>query len=63
MLETLVDYNDCNNAPFSNKNIRQAVSTIMLETEEEQCDAESNTNNMTMDNFCCQPPVTTNTQG
>ena len=33
MLETLVDYNDHNNAPFSNDNLRQAVSKVMVETE------------------------------
>ena len=32
MLETLVDYNDRNNVPFSNENLRQAVSKVMAET-------------------------------
>ena len=31
MLENLVDYNDCKNAPFSNDNIQQAVSKFMAE--------------------------------
>ena len=35
MLETLVYYNDRNNAPLSNENIRQAVNRVMVETEEE----------------------------
>ena len=35
MLETLVDYNDCNNAPLSNEKIRQVVRRVMAETEEE----------------------------
>ena len=35
MLETLVDYNDCNNALLSNENLRQAVSKFMVEIEEE----------------------------
>ena len=35
----------------------------MAETEQEERDAERNANNVTMDNFCHQPPVTTNTQG
>ena len=51
MLETLVNYNDCNNAPFSNEKIRQAVSRVVAETEEEECDAERNANNLTMDTF------------
>ena len=63
MLETLVDYNDHHNAPLSNDKLRQAVSKFMVETEEEEYDAESNTNNVTMDTFCHQCPVTTNTQG
>ena len=29
MLENLVDYNDRNNAPFSNEKLRQAVSKVM----------------------------------
>ena len=35
----------------------------MAETEEEERDTRHNTNNVTMDNFCHQSPVTTNTQG
>ena len=62
MLETLVDYNDCNNAQFSNEKLRQAVSKVMEETEEEELDAKFNANNVTMDNFFQQSPVTTNTQ-
>ena len=63
MLETLVDYNDCNNAPFSNEKIRQAFSKVVAETEEEERDPKRNANNVTMDNFCNHYPVTTNTQG
>ena len=63
MLETPVDYNDRNNSPFSNKNLRQAVSEVMAETEEEEREAKCNANNVTMDTFCRQYPVTTNTQG
>ena len=33
MLETLVDYNNRNNAPLANEEIRQAVSISMEETE------------------------------
>ena len=49
MLETLVNYNDSNNGPFSNKKIQQAVSRVMSETEEEELDAEGNTNHIAMD--------------
>ena len=34
LLETLVDHNDQQNSPLSNDNIRQAISTVMAETEE-----------------------------
>ena len=63
MLETLGDYNDRNNAPLSNKKLRKAVGKVMAEMEEEQRDAKRNANNVTMDTFCHQSPVTTNTQG
>ena len=62
MLETLVDYNDRNNAPFSNENLGQAVSKVVAETEEEERDAKRNTNNVTMDTFFHHSPATTNTQ-
>ena len=61
LVETLIDHNDCHNVPFSNENIRQSVSTVMAETEEEERDAKHNTNNVTMDTFI-QSPITTNTQ-
>ena len=35
MLETIVVFNDRNNAPLSNDNIQQAVSRFMAETEED----------------------------
>ena len=57
MFETLVNYNDLKNAPLSNEKILQAVSRVMAETEEEECDAERNANNLTMDTFL-QSPVT-----
>ena len=37
LLETLVGYNDHRNSPLSNDNLRQAISTVMAETEEEEC--------------------------
>ena len=61
-LETLVYYNDCNDAPFSNENIRQAVSRVMAETEEEECDSECDANNVTMDTLFNQSPDMINTQ-
>ena len=57
MAETLIDNNDCHNAPFSNKKLWQVVTKFMKGTEEE----ESNTNNETMYSFF-NSPVTTNTQ-
>ena len=35
----------------------------MAETEEEECDSERNANNVTIDTFFNQSPVTNNTQG
>ena len=46
MLETLVDYNNCNGTPFSNEKIWQAVNKVMEETEAE---FERNINEITMD--------------
>ena len=63
MLDFIVDYNDRNNAQFSNDKFRQSVSKVMTETEEEEREDKCNSNNVTMDNFYHQPPVTTNTQG
>ena len=57
MLKTLVDHNDCHNAPLSNDKLQQAVSKVMAETEEE----ERNNNNVTMVTFC-HSLATTNTQ-
>ena len=58
-----VYYNDCNNVPLSNEKLQQAVSKVMAETKEEERDAKRDANNVTMDTFCHQSPVTTNTQG
>ena len=62
MLETLVDFNDCNNAPFSNENLRQEVCKFMAKTEEEEHDSKRKASNVTMDTFCHQYLVTTNSQ-
>ena len=61
MLETLVNKNDRNNAPLYNEKLRQAVSKVMAEMEEEERNIKHNANNVTMDHFY-QSPVTTNTQ-
>ena len=63
MLETLVDYNDCNNATLYNNKIQQAVSRVIEEIEEEERDAERNINSMIMDTSFNQSPISTNTQG
>ena len=63
MFETLVDYNDRKNVPFSNKKLRQAVSKVIAEMEEEALNAKRNANNVTMDTFFHRSPITTNTQG
>ena len=49
ILETLVNHNDRHNAPFSNENLWQAIIKVMVETEEEERNAERNANNLTMD--------------
>ena len=62
MLETLVYYNDRNNAPLSNDKLRRSVSKVLIETEEEERDAKRNANNVAMDTFFTQSHGTTNTQ-
>ena len=51
ILEMLVDYNDRNNAPLSNEKIRQSVSRVMADMEQEERDAKLNANNVTIDTF------------
>ena len=63
MLEIIVDYNDRNNAPLSNEKLQQEINRAIIETRKEERNTERNANNVTMDNFCYQYPVTTNTQG
>ena len=62
MLQNLVDYNDRKNSPLSDEKILQEVSRFMAEMEEEECDAKRNANNVTMDTFFNQYPLTINTQ-
>ena len=69
MYETLVDYNDRNNAPWSNEKLWQAIHKYI---EEEEVDGHnitlddhnitSSAHNLTADTFS-QRPVTPNTQG
>ena len=59
-METLMDHDDCHNVALSNEKFLQAVSTGMVEKEEEEHNVNYNVNNVTMDTFF-QSPVTTNT--
>ena len=61
MLETLVDYNDSNNAPLSNEKLQIAVNKVMAETEEQESYTKCNNNNVTMDTLY-KSPVRINTQ-
>ena len=60
--ETLVDYNDRNNAPFSNENILQAICKVRADEEADSRNITLDAHNVTVDNFC-QMHVTPNTQG
>ena len=51
LVKTLIDHNDRQNLPLSNEKLRQSVSTVMVETEEEERDAKRNANNVTIDTF------------
>ena len=53
--DTLVDYNDRNNEPLFNYNIRKAIHKVIAEEE-------ADSRNVTGDTFC-QTPVTPNIQG
>ena len=60
--ETLVDYNDRNNAPFSNEKIKQEMCKVMADEEAYARNIISDAHNVTVDTLC-QTPVTPNTQG
>ena len=49
MLETLIDHNDRHNTSSYSEKLRQAVSIVVAEMEEEERDAEHNANNVNMD--------------
>ena len=55
MYRTSTDYNDRNGAPLSNENIRDSISRVILEEEEESHTVAVVTFNQT--------PITSNTQG
>ena len=60
-METLVDYNEHNNAQLSNEKLQHAISKVMVETEAQERNIIPDVHNVTMD-ILCQYPVTTNTQ-
>ena len=60
--ETLVDYNDRNNAPFSNEKIQQATGKVIAEEEADERNINVDTYNVTMDTLF-HSTVTNNTQG
>ena len=62
MYETIVDYNDRNDAPFSNEDIRQATRRVISEEESDARNITSDSKNLTADTLC-QTPVRPNTQG
>ena len=51
MFENLFDHKYCHNTPLSSEKLRQAVGIVVIETEEEERDAERNANEVTMDTF------------
>ena len=61
LLDTLVEYNNDQNAPLYNEKSEQAISKVIADTEEEERNIMSDANNVTMETFC-QSSVTTNAQ-
>ena len=61
MSDSLPDHNDRHGTPLSSKNLQEAVSRVMAETEEEKKYDKRNVNNVTMDTLY-QYPVTINIQ-
>ena len=62
LYETLVYYNDRNNAPFSNENIRQAIRKIMAGKEMDACNITLDSHSVTVD-ILWKTIVILNTQG
>ena len=61
MYETLVDYNDRNDAPLSNENILKAMHKVIAEEESDALNITLDAHNITADTFF-QTPATPNTQ-
>ena len=62
MYETLVNYNDRNDAPLFNENILKAMHKVIAEEESDALNITSDAHNITADNFY-HTPVMPNTQG
>ena len=58
MHETIIDYNDHNDAPFSNENIQDAIHKVIEEKELDAHNITLDANNRTADTFS----PTSNTQ-
>ena len=62
MYESLVNYNDCNNALLCNYKLQQEISKVIEEEEADICNMTLDAHKVTVDTFY-QKPVTQNTQG
>ena len=62
MYQTLVDYNERNNAPLYNETIRQSIRKFMADEEVDAHNITLDSHNVTVDTFC-QSHVAPNTQG
>ena len=51
----MIEHNDRSKTPLLKEKIRQAINTIVAETEDEERYAKRNANNVTTDTFI-QPP-------
>ena len=51
MYESLIDYNDRNDAPLSNKNIREAMHKFIAEEESDVYNITPGAHNVTVDTF------------
>ena len=49
MLDSPHEDNQCHDTPFSSKNLQEAVSRVMVVTEEEEKDTGRNVDNVIMD--------------
>ena len=60
--ETLVDYNDCNDAPLSKEKIRKVIRKFMADEEADALNRTFDSQNVTVDTFIFTP-VTPNIKG